>query len=225
MSTIVVAIVADYPRAAFRVSSGPRSIGGDARERSHNAARLIFEMDGTLTEPLLDFPRIKADLGIGDQPILEAMAKMDDERRREAESILHEHEDRAARDSTLNVGCKDLLLWIEARSLPWSIVTRNSTRCAEIVLEQHGIDIETLVTRDDGLFKPHPAPLLLACERMKVLPNDAWMIGDGQYDVEAGHAAGIRTVWLSHGRTRSFEAEPWKVVRDLPELHEFLRSL
>jgi HAD superfamily hydrolase (TIGR01549 family) len=185
----------------------------------------IFDMDGTLTEPLLDFPRIKADLGIGDRPILEAIAEMDDEQRAVAESILHDHEERAARDSTLNTGCKELLLWIEARQLPWSIVTRNSTRCAALVLAQHDIDIETLVTRDDGLFKPHPAPLLLACRRMKVLPTDAWMIGDGQYDVEAGRAAGIRTIWLSHGRTRAFDAEPWRVVRDLPELHQLLRSL
>jgi HAD superfamily hydrolase (TIGR01509 family) len=185
----------------------------------------IFDMDGTLTEPLLDFPRIKADLGIGDRPILEAIAEMDAQQRAIAESILHEHEERAARDSTLNAGCKELLLWIEKHQLPWSIVTRNSTRCAARVLTQHEIDIETLVTRDDGLFKPHPAPLLLACRRMKVLPKDAWMIGDGQYDVEAGRAAGIRTVWLSHGRTRAFEAEPWKTVRDLPQLHAMLRSL
>lgn len=186
---------------------------------------LIFDMDGTLTEPLLDFPRIKADLGIGDRPILEAIAEMSDAERQRADAILHDHEDRAARDSTLNAGCKELLSWIESRKIRWGIVTRNSARCAKIVLAQHAIELETLVTRDDGLFKPHPAPLLLACERMDVLPNDAWMIGDGQYDVEAGLAAGIPTVWISHGRGRFFDATPWKTVRDLPELHELLRSL
>jgi HAD superfamily hydrolase (TIGR01509 family) len=186
---------------------------------------LIFDMDGTLTAPLLDFPRIKADLGIGDRPILEEIAEMDADRRRKAEAILHDHEDRAARNSALNAGCKDLLAWIEERTLRWAIVTRNSTQCAKIVLAQHRIEIETLVTRDDGLFKPHPAPLLLACERMNLEPREVWMIGDGQYDVEAGRAAGIRTVWLSHGRTKSFDATPWKIVRDLPELHRLLRSL
>ena len=44
------------------------------------------------------------------------------------------------------------------------------------------------------------------------------MIGDGQYDVEAGLAAGVRTVWVSHGKIRPFAAEPWRQVRDLPEL-------
>ena len=35
---------------------------------------LLFDMDGTLTEPMLDFARIKSEMGIGDQAILEAMA-------------------------------------------------------------------------------------------------------------------------------------------------------
>ena len=37
---------------------------------------VLFDMDGTLTEPMLDFPRIKAEMGIGDRPILEALAEM-----------------------------------------------------------------------------------------------------------------------------------------------------
>jgi HAD superfamily hydrolase (TIGR01509 family) len=186
---------------------------------------LIFDMDGTLTEPLLDFPKIKADLGIGERPILEALAEMSPEERAVAEEILHRHEDRAARDSTLNTGCEELLTWVREQKLAISIATRNSTRCAAIVLERHGIEVDALVTRDDGLFKPHPAPLLLACERMNVSPDHAWMIGDGQYDVEAGNAAGIRTIWLSHGRQTHFDAMPWKTVKDLPELHQLLRNL
>jgi FMN phosphatase YigB (HAD superfamily) len=50
------------------------------------------------------------------------------------------------------------------------------------------------------------------------------MIGDGQFDVEAGLAAGMKTVWLSHGRTRPFAAEPWRTVRDLHELATMLRA-
>ena len=60
------------------------------RERSHVPARpivdapraLLFDMDGTLTEPALDFPAIKAAMGIPLQrPILEALAEMTPERR------------------------------------------------------------------------------------------------------------------------------------------------
>ena len=75
------------------------------------------------------------------------------------------------------------------------------------------------------MFKPDPAPLLLACERLYAPAEQAWMIGDGRYDVEAGLSAGMKTVWLSHGRDRDFPAEPWRVVRDLPELLNVAREL
>jgi FMN phosphatase YigB (HAD superfamily) len=54
--------------------------------------------------------------------------------------------------------------------------------------------------------------------------GEAWMIGDGAYDVEAGLAAGASTVWISHGRPKEFAAEPWRTVRDLVELTRMLRE-
>jgi phosphoglycolate phosphatase-like HAD superfamily hydrolase len=50
------------------------------------------------------------------------------------------------------------------------------------------------------------------------------MVGDGQYDVEAGLAAGIATVWVSHGRIKPFAAEPQRVVHDLQELTMVLQD-
>ncbi len=38
---------------------------------------MLFDMDGTLTAPFLDFDRIKSEMGIGNQPILEAIAKLE----------------------------------------------------------------------------------------------------------------------------------------------------
>jgi HAD superfamily hydrolase (TIGR01509 family) len=179
---------------------------------------ILFDMDGTLTEPLLDFPAIKAELNIGHRPILEALADMDDDRRAAAETILDRHERRAAESSTLNPGCEALLQWLADHAIPTAVITRNSRACAQIVAARHGLTFDTLITREDGPFKPDPAPLLLACRRLNVAPADAWMVGDGQYDVEAGHAAGVPTVWLSHGRARTFAATPWRVVDDLTQL-------
>jgi HAD superfamily hydrolase (TIGR01509 family) len=187
-------------------------------------AALLFDMDGTLTQPMLDFPTIKSEMGIGDRPILEAMAEMDEKRLREAENILHRHEERAAVASTLNSGCAELIRWIDAEKIAIALITRNSARSVEIVLDRHDLKIDVLITRDNGVFKPNPKPLLLACEKLGVEPSDAWMIGDGQYDIEAALAAGCRAIWLSHGRNRPFAAEPWRVVRDLPELHNLLRD-
>jgi HAD superfamily hydrolase (TIGR01509 family) len=185
---------------------------------------ILLDMDGTLTRPMLDFPAIKAEMGIGSRPILEALAELDPARRREAEAILLRHEDRAAAESSLNPGCRELIDWTRSHRIHVALITRNSRRSVDIVLAQHGLAIDVVVTRDDGLFKPDPRPLLLACQRLQADPADAWMVGDGRYDVEAGLAAGMKTVWISHGKQRDFPAEPWQIVTDLLELLNVLAN-
>jgi HAD superfamily hydrolase (TIGR01509 family) len=185
---------------------------------------LLFDMDGTLTRPYFDYPAIRAEIGVVEGGLLEYIATLPDEKRAAAEAILHGHEARAAMEATLNPGCNELLDWIEERKIPTALITRNTRKSVACVMDRHQLRFDCLVTREDGKFKPDPAPLLLACEKLRVAPADAWMIGDASYDCMAGLAAGVRTVWLSHGNARDFDAQPWKTVRDLPELLEFLRS-
>jgi HAD superfamily hydrolase (TIGR01549 family) len=185
---------------------------------------LLFDMDGTITRPMLDFPRIKAEMGIGQRPILEALAELDPVRREQARAVLHRHEEAAAEQSCLNHGCLELFEWIARKRLPHAVITRNSRRSAQVVLKRHGLRIDVVITRDDGVFKPDPAPLLLACNRLHADSTRAWMIGDGQHDIDAGTAAKMKTVWLSHDRPRSFAAEPWRTVADLPDLLNVLRE-
>jgi HAD superfamily hydrolase (TIGR01509 family) len=186
---------------------------------------LLFDMDGTLTEPMLDFPRIKAEMGIGQRPILEALADMGGPERAAAEAVLHRHEEQAASCSSLNPGCRELLRWLRERRIPLALITRNSAASVRTVVERHRLLVDLILTRSDARPKPDPEALHLACRRLEVREADAWMVGDGQYDVEAGNAAGIGTVWISHGRDpRPFDAEPWRSVRDLHELGALLKA-
>lgn len=183
---------------------------------------LLFDMDGTLTEQMLDFPRIKAEMGIGNRPILEALAEMGPGTRQVAEAVLLRHEQQAAVESVLNRGCRELLEWLDGRGVRTALVTRNSGRSVDTVLIRHRLSLDVRVTREDAPAKPDPAPLRLACRKLGVREADAWMIGDGPYDVEAGVAAGMKTVWVSHGRDRFFPAEPWRIVRDLCDVRVLL---
>jgi HAD superfamily hydrolase (TIGR01509 family) len=187
---------------------------------------LLFDMDGTLTEPALDYPRIKAAMGIPlEQPILEALAEMTPPQRAAAEAVLHEYEDRAARESVLNAGCDRLIEWIARRKFRTALITRNSRKSVASVLRRHGLEFDLLITREcaNGKYKPDPTPLLMACEQLGVAPQDAWMVGDSHHDVNAGLAARTQTVWLSHGQPKTFEAQPWRTVRDLGELLDLLQ--
>jgi HAD superfamily hydrolase (TIGR01549 family) len=181
-------------------------------------------MDGTVTEPMLDFPKIKEEMGIGQTPILEALAVMDVQARAAAEMVLHCHEEEAAENSVLSAGCRELLVWLGQRGILAGLVTRNSSRSVATVLKRHRLAFDAMVTREHGSFKPSPEPLYAACEQLKIAATDVWMVGDGQYDVEAGLAAGMKTVWLSRGREKPFVALPWKTVADLVELFELLKT-
>ena len=64
----------------------------------------IFDMDGTLTKPQLDFDRIRQEIGLDGVPILEAMEAMSPEERARTEAILHRHEAEAAATSELQLG-------------------------------------------------------------------------------------------------------------------------
>lgn len=183
---------------------------------------VLFDMDGTLTEPLLDFPAIKRAMGIGPGPILEALSRMTGPARAQAEAILHRFEDEAAAASTLNRGCTQLLDRLAQRQVLTALITRNRRSSVQTVLTRHRLKIEVVIAREDAEPKPSPQPLWLACRKLGVDPTAAWMVGDGYHDIEAAAAAGIRSVWISHGRPRDFAAVPDAVVNDLLELAALL---
>ena len=190
-------------------------------------AAVLLDMDGTLTVPRLDFARIKRDMGLAPHDsILERLAGMSAEARTAAERALERHEREAAEASELADGCYDLLDWLVGRGLPFAIITRNSRASLATVCQRHHLPECVRVTRDDAAHKPNPAPLLLACHRLGCPPALAWMVGDGQFDVEAGLAAGMTTLWLTRGRpSRPFAAEPTACVGDLRELLALLERV
>src|SRR5436305_8971677 len=99
-------------------------------------AAILFDMDGTITEPMLDFPRIKREMGIGQKPILEALAEMPPRERETAEAVLHRHEEEAAANSALNPGCVELLNWLERHRVGVAVITRNSRLSVKTVCEK-----------------------------------------------------------------------------------------
>ncbi len=187
--------------------------------RPINFSAVLFDMDGTLTVPRLDYAAIRRDLGIGPgRLILEERAERDPAGRAAADAVLLRHETEAAEQSDLNAGCRELLDAL--RGVPLGLVTRNSRRSVEITLAKHGLAdrFAAVVTREDEPYKPAPDPLWLACGRLGVAPASAAMVGDGVHDVEAAARAGVRCIWVSHGAPRPFDAVPWRKACGLGEV-------
>lgn len=90
---------------------------------------------------------------------------------------------------------------LEAAGLRWGIVTNKAERFALPVVAAVGLaHCGALVCGDTTPHaKPHPAPLLEAARRLEVPPEACIYVGDDLRDVQAGRAAGMRTVAVAWG--------------------------
>lgn len=69
--------------------------------------------------------------------------------------------------------------------------------------------------------KPHPAPLLHAAAQTGIAPEQALMVGDSRHDIQAGKAAGFRTLAVTYGYNHGepiAESAPDYVVDSLARL-------
>jgi phosphoglycolate phosphatase len=58
--------------------------------------------------------------------------------------------------------------------------------------------------------KPDPAPVTFACRALHVEPAQTWFVGDDLRDVQAGNAAGTKTVIAEYGYLAPGDApESW----------------
>src|SRR5262245_32263281 len=68
--------------------------------------------------------------------------------------------------------------------------------------------VDVFVSMDDtARHKPHPEPLLFALEKLQVAPHHAVYVGDSCHDMQAGRAAGMRTVAALWGPVPRSELE------------------
>lgn len=71
--------------------------------------------------------------------------------------------------------------------------------------------------------KPAPGMLLEAAHSLAIDLSRSWMVGDRWGDIDAGHAAGCRTVLIDHGYIeRAPESPPHFIVKTLPQAIEII---
>jgi len=112
---------------------------------------------------------------------------------------------------------------LEMNALPWGIVTNKIARYAVPVVRGLGLAqrVAVLISGDTTPFaKPHPEPLLEAARRLNLEPGVCLYVGDDLRDMQAGRAAGMRTVAAAWGYLGNGEAiENWQAdaVIERPE--------
>jgi histidinol-phosphate aminotransferase len=105
------------------------------------------------------------------------------------------------------------------------IVTARPRSDAEEFLERFSISalFSTVVTREDAVSKPDPAPVRLALDRLGV--EVAWMIGDTIDDIRSARGAGVVPIGLTPpGEDPGSLSGAATVLARLDELEEVLRA-
>ena len=105
-------------------------------------------------------------------------------------------------NTTLFDGVSDVLDELESRSITWGIVTNKSERLTHPLLNLMNLAkrSQAIIGGDTTPFaKPHPAPILKAAEICSVNPLNCIYVGDDLRDIEAGKAAGMKTVAAAYG--------------------------
>lgn len=101
------------------------------------------------------------------------------------------------RSPVLLDGIAELLQAIEYAGLKWGIVTNKPRRFTQPLVKSMGLDKRAacVVSGDDAPQpKPSPATLLLACEEVDTKPENCIYLGDAERDIQAGKAAGMKSV-------------------------------
>ena len=107
-----------------------------------------------------------------------------------------------AAETRLFDGMLEVLQHLEALQIPWGVVTNKPSRFTNPLLEALGLtNRSACVISGDTLEKkkPHPEPILHACDIIGCTPGETVYVGDAPRDIEAGKRAGTKTLVAMFG--------------------------
>ncbi|MBL7114354.1 MAG: HAD family hydrolase [Kiritimatiellae bacterium] len=171
---------------------------------------IIFDMDGTLTVPTLDFTAMRNDIGLGSGDVVKEIAALPPDRQKEAWRIVERHEAKARQNMHLQPGTTTLLANCRSAGIRLGIVTRNTPEGVHTFCETFDLQFDCILTRAFPFMKPHPAPILHILEDWNLAGKDTLMIGDYVHDINCGREAGTDTCFYQnagypdYGKTADF---------------------
>jgi len=170
----------------------------------------VFDMDGTISVPNLDFKEMYRRCGVPpSEDLLRSIASMPASEAAAANAVIDEMEAEGRRTLQLERGAGELAGWLAFHDIPMALVTRNSALSVDhlhsALWEPAGLPrFRPAISRDDAGIppKPDPAALTAIAEEWGLpLGSGLVMIGDSpSNDVAFGKAAGVSTALVDSGR-------------------------
>lgn len=184
-----------------------------------------FDLDGTLVKIKLDFRTIRKELGIPDGDILSYISSLP---RPQGEKLLRAVEKRemeAAEKAEIMEGAQELLEHCRSRDIRVVVITRNSEKASKRTLSKLDLEVDMVISREHSAPKPSPEPLNMVLGHFEIEPYQMAFVGDYLFDMQAGRAAGVKTILL----TTQESCDQWThaadfVVTDLYEVLDLLKE-
>lgn len=194
---------------------------------------ILFDFDGTLADtapdlaaaankararkglPPLPYETLRPMASQGARGLLKAGLDMDpDHPDYEAcrQQFLDDYEQDMTSGTSLFPGVPTLLATLRDNGYRWGIVTNKVEYLALPLVRHLGLDAECAITVGGDTTanrKPHPAPLLYAADKAGFAPDQCLYIGDDERDIQAGKAAGMKTIVAAYGYCGHGGAEQW----------------
>ena len=129
------------------------------------------------------------------------------------ENMLEDYQTNIADQTQLFTGMDNILEIIENKGLKWGVVTNKKQRFTNPLMAALNLTTRAacIVSGDStNNPKPHPEPMLTACKLADVKPEQCVYIGDAKHDIQAGKAAGMKTLAATYGYLKSDDIpEQW----------------
>ena len=147
---------------------------------------VVFDMDGTLTVPVIDFQLMYDRVGVPrGHDVLAAISEWPAAEQQRALDVIAEFEEAALRDMQLMPGVVDLARLLDDTGIPRALVTRNVCKSVDHLHAHHIAPLPPFLpalSRNTCVPKPAPDALLRVAEHWGVPPTELLMVGDSARD-------------------------------------------
>ncbi len=192
-------------------------------QEKFNTELVLFDLDGTLVDTAPDFHQSintiltkyeypKVDMGTLRTYVSEGSSELikfafnidqDDQMFNQLkEEFLKEYKENLTNLSKPFDGISEVINFLNMNNIPYGIVTNKPNDYAEPLINNFDLfnNCKILVCPDHvKISKPNPEGILLACNKLSVLPEKTIYLGDHNNDLKAGVSAGTKVIGCGYG--------------------------
>jgi len=184
---------------------------------------IILDMDGTITQPVIDFQQLRDELGIcqsGD--VLEIIKDLPEEHLEHINRTIEKHEQYAIDNMSLQDGFIEFYNYCNKECINIALLTRNRMRNVDALCSKYNLHFDHILTRDFEFVKPKPEPALHILSMWEYLPDECILVGDYIHDINCGKSAGMKTCFMRNDGYEDFSGFADYTVENFFQLLEII---